>query len=105
MPLRSKPRTQVRLNPLSCGFMLRFFGGKEMKKKLNRNTRKGQASCLRQFITERRVSQRYYCHAERSRSIFCHADQRGGISKISPLRYAAVEMTFSTNYKTSCTSW
>ena len=35
MPLRGKPRTQVRLNPLSCEFMLRFFGGKEMKKNIN----------------------------------------------------------------------
>ena len=26
MPLRGKPRTKVRLNPLSCGFMVRFEG-------------------------------------------------------------------------------
>jgi len=32
--LSGQARPKVRLNPLSCGFMLRFFDGKEMKIKL-----------------------------------------------------------------------
>ena len=41
---------------LGAGFWLR----KNEHKKLNRSTRKGQASCLGQFITVRRVAQRKY---------------------------------------------
>ncbi len=53
MPLKGKPHTQVRLNPLSCGFLVRFEGELRSKRgspggwlpKIHKVNHKNSAAC------------------------------------------------------------